>query len=234
MSSPRGEARRHRATEADLTTRARIRRAAIARFGRDGFDANLRAIAADAGVTAPAIIKIFGSKDGLHAACDAHVFEIIRENKSAVVGGANPPGALLTQMARAAEYRPMILYVLRSFQAGGDTARAFVDHMTDDALAYMAEGVASGLIVPSRDERGRIRFLVGATLGNLLLEVLYAPDSDAVDSEAFWDAALQRLGLAGLELYTEGLLTDHSMLDKYLQYISDPPMDAAATASTTD
>ncbi|RFZ34875.1 HTH-type transcriptional regulator BetI [Mycobacterium marinum] len=49
---------------ADLTAKARIRNAAVARFARDGFQkVNLRAIATSAGVSEALIFHHFGSKD---------------------------------------------------------------------------------------------------------------------------------------------------------------------------
>ena len=63
----------------DLTARARIRDAAVARFGRDGFRAPVRAIAEDAGVSAALVIHHFGSKDALRAECDEHVLRVIRD-----------------------------------------------------------------------------------------------------------------------------------------------------------
>lgn len=219
---------RSRHDVADLSTRARIRHAAVRRFARDGFDASLRAIAADAGVSAAAIIKHFGSKDGLRAACDEYVFETIRTSKRDVmVAKEEAPGAFIAQFARVAELRPLVVYVLRSYQAGGDTARAFIDHMAADALEYVREGVEAGTIVPSRDEEARVRFLIGATFGNLLLQLLFASDEVAFESDEFWEGALRRISLPGLEIYTEGFIMDRTLLDTYLLYISDPPTDAA-------
>ena len=63
----------------DLTARARIRDAAIRRFGADGFGASVRAIAAEAGVSPGLVIHHFGSKDALRASCDEHVLRVIRE-----------------------------------------------------------------------------------------------------------------------------------------------------------
>jgi AcrR family transcriptional regulator len=211
-------------SDADLSTRARVRQAAIARFGRDGFGVGLRAIAHDAGVSAASIVKLFGSKEALRAACDEHVFAIIRDSKRSVVADkAGAPGAFLGQLARMAEYRPLITYVLRSLQDGGAGARSFVDHMVADAVDYVRDGVAAGLIVPSRDEEARIRFLIGATLGALLLEVSTAPDPAALETDEFWERALGQLTPPALELYTEGFLTDRSLLETYLLYIPDPP-----------
>lgn len=215
----------------DLSTQARIRQAAIARFGRDGFDASLRTIAHDAGVSAASVVKIFGSKDALRTQCDEYVFAIIREGKRSVIAtSSGAPGAFIAQLARMEEYRPLIAYVLRTIQAGGPTARSFIDHMVEDALQYMADAVAEGLVVPSLDEESRIRFLIGATLGNLLLALSTEPDPGAIESAEFWDRALATLTLPALELYTDGLLTSREMLEAYLLYVPDPPVDAADLA----
>ena len=74
----------------DLTARARIRDAAVVRFGRDGFGVGVRAIAADAGVSAALVIHHFGSKDGLRAECDEHVLETVKREKSDAMGDQTP------------------------------------------------------------------------------------------------------------------------------------------------
>lgn len=217
-----------RAANDDLSTKAKIRDAAVARFGRDGFDASLRAIGRDAGVSAASIVKNFGSKEALREACDEYVFALIRDTKRTVVASqGTAPGAFIGQLAQLDEYRPLITYALRSIQRGGEYARGFIDHMVADALVYIAEGVENGLIVPSRDEEARVRFLIGATLGNLLIEIATAPDPSVVETNEFWERALGRLTLPALEIYAEGFLTDRSLLETYLLYISDPPTDAA-------
>ena len=61
-------------SEADLTSQARIRDAALVRFGADGFaGTSVRSIAADAGVSPALVLHHFGSKEGLRTACDEHV-----------------------------------------------------------------------------------------------------------------------------------------------------------------
>ncbi|WP_232499666.1 TetR/AcrR family transcriptional regulator [Agromyces humatus] len=215
------------AATSDLTSRARVRDAAIVRFGRDGFEVGLRAIAKDAGVSAAGIVKLFGSKDGLREACDEHVFAVVRDTKREVLADRGAPGAFIGQLAMMDGYRPMIAYTLRSIQAGGEHARDFIEHMVADAVEYVAAGVEAGVIVPSRDEEARVRFLLGSTLGSLLLELSMNTDPDAIDTAAFWERALGRLTLPALELYTEGFLVDRDMLDAYLLYIPDPPAEAA-------
>ncbi|HJE59178.1 MAG TPA: TetR/AcrR family transcriptional regulator, partial [Nocardiopsis listeri] len=49
----------------DLTARARIRDAALTRFGQEGFGVSVRAIAEEAGVSPGLVIHHFGSKEKL-------------------------------------------------------------------------------------------------------------------------------------------------------------------------
>jgi len=207
----------------ELSTRARIRAAAIERFGRDGFAVGVRQIADDAGVSAASVMKVFGSKEALRVACDAYVFRTVREAKRDVLVEPGAPGAFLGQLARIDEYRPLVGYVLRSIQDGGPHAAEFVDHMVADALEYIADGVAAGTIVPSRDEEARARYLMGAVFGALMLDAL-RPGAAADPGERML-GAIERTALPALELMSEGFLTDRSMLDAYLEYVPDPPVE---------
>ncbi|MEU8223691.1 TetR family transcriptional regulator [Kribbella sp. NPDC048915] len=205
----------------DLSTAARIRDAAIVRFGRDGFGAGLRAVAADAGVTAGLVVHHFGSKDGLRAACDAHVLGVIRSEKLKVTTRSLNA---ITQLADVEQYAPYALYSLRSMQAGGELGRQFVDRMAEDALEYLEVGVQAGTIKPSRDPVARARYLTYHYTGYLLLWMsLYG---GPVEIEQF-RTELRRLAdevtLPALELFTDGLLTDRTMLDDYVEYVNAPP-----------
>lgn len=211
----------------DLTTRARLREAAIARFASDGFSASLRAIAADAGVSAGLIVHLFGSKNGLRAECDDHVFARIRDAKRDVIGGPSGPGTMLHQLAHIDSYAPLVTYVVRSLVAGGEHARAFVEHMVADAMEYIREGVEAGQIVPSRDEEARVRYLTGAGLGPLLLEFSLNPPTDAADGAARVRDYIDSVMLPTLELFTEGFLADRQLLDTYLQYLSGDSKEKA-------
>jgi AcrR family transcriptional regulator len=206
----------------DLTTRARIRDAAVLRFAREGFGASVRTIAADAGVSPGLVIHHFGSKDELHAACDEHVLAWIVESKRRNMGRA-ASGQLVEVLAEAEEHAPLLGYVLRSLQSGGDVARAFVQHMIDDAVKYTAEAVGAGIAKPSRDEPARARYLVLASLGSLLLGLTLDPPEDPDDLQATVRRFIDEQYLPMLELFTEGFLTSRRMLDDYLVYVGDPP-----------
>jgi AcrR family transcriptional regulator len=207
---------------ADLTTRARIRDAAVLRFARSGFGASVRSIAADVGISPALVMHHFGSKRELHAACDAHVLDLIAEVKREHIGRA-ASGGLLVVLAQADELTPLVGYVLRSLQAGGAVGKAFVEHMIDDAEQYTAEAVVAGIAKPSRDERARVRYLVLSSLGALLLSVTLDPPEDAEDVSAAVRKFTSDMYLPMLELFTEGFLTTRRMLDDYLVYVSDPP-----------
>lgn len=233
--SARAPRRGSRATEQDdLTTRARIRDAAIERFARDGFGASLRAVAADAGVSAALVVHHFGSKDGLREACDERVLEVVRSTKRDVITDAAGATPMWDWFANVEDYAATIGYVLRSLQAGGELARAFVDHLTEDAVAYVRESVDAGVAVPSRDEEARARFLVRSSMGSLLLSLTLDPPDDPHDLAAATRRYVDSIALPALELYTEGFLTNRRMLDEYLLYVGDPPGDPAAPRGAGD
>ncbi|MFE5602591.1 TetR/AcrR family transcriptional regulator [Streptomyces coelicoflavus] len=67
-----------RVEKADLTGRARLRRAALELFAERGFEAtSTRAVAAAAGVSPALVTRHFGSKEGLRAAVDKDVLDRI-------------------------------------------------------------------------------------------------------------------------------------------------------------
>lgn len=206
----------------DLTTRARIREAAVARYGREGFSVGLRAIAEDAGVSAALVLHHFGSKSGLRAECDAHVLAVIRASKERALTGGGVQDLLL-QLASMDQYAPVVGYALRSLQAGGSLARDFVEQAAADAEAYTAAAVAAGTMRPSRDEAARARYLTVQGLGALLLDMTVNPPEDPTDVLAVLHGYRERMMLPAVELFTHGLMTDNTMLDAYLLYVGDPP-----------
>ena len=206
----------------DLTTRARIRDAAVLRFGQDGFRAPLRTIAADAGVSAALVIHHFGAKDKLREACDAHILgEIKRAKYENLATAAN--GRFLEYFATTEQFAPIFGYVMRSLQHGGPLAKAFLDHMIEDAVEYITAGVAAGVIVPSRDEQARARYLALSSLGAGLLSVTLDPPENPADLAAMMRGHFDAITLPVLEIYTEGVLSTRRMLDDYLDYVGDPP-----------
>ncbi|MCG7597009.1 TetR/AcrR family transcriptional regulator [Mycobacterium sp. PSTR-4-N] len=197
----------------DLTAVARIRDAAIDLFGRDGFRVSVRAIAAAAGVSPGLVIHHFGSKDNLHRACDDHVAETIRTAKSETIQ-ASDPATWLAQMAEIEHYAPMMAYLVRSLQSGGDLAKSLWRTMIDNTELYIEEGVRAGTIKPSVDPHARARFLGMAGGGAFLLYLQLHPDPS--DLRAVLRDYSEEMVLPALELYTHGLMTESTMYDAFL------------------
>jgi AcrR family transcriptional regulator len=215
-----------RSVPEDLTARARIRHAAIDRFGRDGFGTSIRAIAADADVSPGLVIHHFGSKAALRSECDAHVLETIRAAKTESMTSGHPDETM-AQLATISRYAPVLAYVVRSLASGGPLAAAFVAGMIDDAEVYLAAGVESGTIRPSRDPSARARLLVAQSIGSLQLAQLEGEAGRGTtptrDPARALDEISRATVLPALELYTNGLLTEASWLDAYVAYLDGTP-----------
>src|SRR6202050_3185285 len=162
----------------DLTAAARIRDAAIERFGEQGFTCGLLSIAEAAGVSAALVIHHFGSKDGLRKACDDYVAEEIRSTKSEAMNSSDP-ATWFAAMAEIEEYAPLMAYLVRSMQTGGELARTFWRTMIDNAESYLDEGVTTGILKPSRDPAARSKYLAITGGGGFLLYIqMHEPPKD--------------------------------------------------------
>ncbi|MGO9031731.1 TetR family transcriptional regulator [Mycobacterium sp.] len=197
----------------DLTAAARIRDAAIEQFGEHGFGVGLRSIAEAAGVSAALVIHHFGSKDGLRKACDDYVAEEIRSDKSEAMR-AKEPGTWFAQLAEIESYAPMMAYLVRSMQSGGDLAKMLWGRMIDDAESYLEEGVRAGTLKPSRDPRSRARYLAITGGGGFLMYLQM--HNNPTDLRAVLRDYTRDMLLPSLEVYTEGLMADSTMYDAFL------------------
>jgi AcrR family transcriptional regulator len=197
----------------DLTAAARIRDAAIERFGEHGFGVGLRSIAEAAGVSAALVIHHFGSKDGLRKACDDYVAEEIRSDKSEAMR-AKEPGTWFAQLAEIESYAPMMAYLVRSMQSGGDLAKMLWGRMIDDAESYLEEGVRAGTLKPSRDPRSRARYLAITGGGGFLMYLQM--HNTPTDLRAVLRDYTRDMLLPSLEVYTDGLMADSTMYDAFL------------------
>lgn len=198
---------------ADLTAAARIRDAAIEQFGEHGFGVGLRKIAEAAGVSAALVIHHFGSKEGLRKACEDYIAEQIYSSKSEAMR-SNDPATWFAQMAEIEEYAPLMAYLVRSMQAGGELANTLWRRMIDNAYVYMEEGVRAGTIKPSRDPAARAKYL-GITGGGGFLLYIQMHETPT-DLRAVLRDYASDMVLPALEIYTEGLMADRTMYDAFL------------------
>ncbi|WP_194818420.1 TetR family transcriptional regulator [Nocardia sp. XZ_19_385] len=201
----------------DLSTAARIRDAAIGIFGENGFTVGVRAIAAAAGVSPGLVNHHFGSKEGLRAACDERVLQLIRDKKIQTIKADNLGKGMLAALAEIEEYGSLVAYMVRSLQAGGPLAESLFEHMVSDAESYIQAGVEAGAIKPSRDPAARARYLmllnVGATV--LWMQMREQRDGKLDYRNAIRDLT-EELTPPALEFYTQGLLTDPTLLETVL------------------
>lgn len=153
----------------DRSTAARIRDAAITAFADHGVaGTSVRAIAGAADVSPALVMHHFGSKDRLRQACDRHVAARIREAKEQAVA----EGAALDPVGQIRAYEdglPLLRYLARTLGDGSPHVAALVDEMVADAHAYTEQAVATGLMRPSEDPRGRAAVLTLWSLGAVVL-----------------------------------------------------------------
>jgi AcrR family transcriptional regulator len=197
----------------DLTAPARIRDAAIEQFGQHGFDTGLRTVADAAGVSAALVIHHFGSKEGLRQACDQYVGDMIRESKTEALQSMSP-ATWFAELAEIESYAPVMAYLMRSLQSGGELGRMLMRQMIDNAEGYIEDAVRAGNIKPSRDPKARAKFLAMIGGGGFLLylQMHDTPTDMAAVLRDYGDEMI----LPALELYTYGLMTDSSMYEAFV------------------
>ncbi|HEX8866859.1 MAG TPA: TetR family transcriptional regulator [Lentzea sp.] len=183
----------------DLTARARIRDVALARFGVDGVaGTSVRAVAADAGVSAALVLHHFGSKDGLREACDAFVLD-----------GLSAEGDLGEVLAAAT---PVRRYLARALLDGTAGASALFDSIVARTEDWLVQGEAEGWVRPCSDARARAVTYVSWLLAPLVLgqQVGRLLGGDPADV-----GVAVRGAVAGLEMLTHGLFADDRFLQAY-------------------
>ncbi|MGV9331676.1 TetR family transcriptional regulator [Nocardia sp. NPDC003726] len=200
----------------DLTTAARIRDTAIEVFGEHGFQVGVRKIAAAAGVSPGLVNHHFGSKDGLRAACDDRVLQLIRDEKVKAITASSVKAGMLDALAEIESYAPLVAYMVRSLQAGGPMAESLFEHMAADAEGYIEKAVEAGTIKPSRDPAARARYLMLLNVGATMLYMQMRQHRDEkIDYRKAIRELSEELTPPALEFYTQGLLTDSTILDTF-------------------
>ncbi len=191
-------------SDSDLTARARIRDAALARFGADGVaGTSVRAVAADVGVSPGLVLHHFGSKEGLRQACDEHVIAAIR-------GGGGESSAALGEALQAAT--PIRRYLGRALLDGTAAASTLFAEIVERTEEWLAEGEREGWVRPSADPRARTVVYVSWLLAPLVLgdQVGRFLGGDTAET-----ATAVRGARAGMEMLTDGLFADDRWLKAY-------------------
>jgi hypothetical protein len=121
---------------------------------------------------------------------------------------------MLAALADIEEYGPLVAYMVRSLQSGGPLAESLFEHMVSDAEVYIQAGVDAGTIKPSRDPAARARYIMMLNLGATLLYVqMRQKPGEKLDFRKITRELTDELTPPALEFYTQGLLTDPTILD---------------------
>jgi AcrR family transcriptional regulator len=184
-----------------LTARARIRDAALTRFGTDGIaGTSVRAVVVDTGVSPALVLRHFGSKEGLRQACDDHVLEGIR-------AGAQAGTDALGEMLQAAT--PVRRYLARALLDGTPAASTLFDEIVDRTEQWLAAGEEEGWVRAASDARARAVTYVSWLLAPLVLGDHVGRLLGGHPAET---ATAVRGARAGLEMLTTGLFADDRWL----------------------
>ena len=191
-------------SEADLTASARIRDAALERFGTDGYaGTSVRTIAADAGVSPALILHHFGSKDGLREACDAYVFDFFRDMLARA--GDRQPTEAMSQFGGVTDAAPPLMrYLMKQASDDSPRANALVADIVELTKQSLEAMTAKGYLKSTDDPDMRAAILVMLRLGPFLLSgaVHKATGADILHPEG-----LQRMYRTTIEILESGIYT---------------------------
>jgi AcrR family transcriptional regulator len=174
-----------RATNEDLTAKARIRNAALdlyAKFGEDRV--SLRAVAAEAGVTLGLVQHHYKTKAGLRDAVDQLVVDYFAVAIAEVPnqGGRGKLAAARDEAVRRmlAENPPVVNYIRRSVLEPSDERTHLLDVLVDLTRREIAALRDAKLASTRRRETTQVIAVVVRQLGELLLQPLVDATWDRV------------------------------------------------------
>lgn len=195
----------------DLTTRARIRDAAVRLYGRDGFArTTVRSVAAAAGVSPALVIHHFRSTAELRRACDEHVLS----GPTRIGHEKTDPDRFRTllhsYLAEPERYRGILDYISSSLTEASPAGDAFFDAVVENTQELIEAGIADGTIRAFDDVQAVAVLVASHSMASLTLRRHLARTLGAGDLDV---ELTRRLGLPALELYTHGFYTDGRFLD---------------------
>lgn len=128
----------------DLTSRARLRDAAIALIAT-GEKPTARSVAARANVSIGLIRHHFGTMDGLLLTCDEHVATLIRNAKNDAIRGPIPN---VLEVLRETGQDNVLGYLAHRLTDSSTAIDSLVDQLADDAAGYIRRAIDADLLTP--------------------------------------------------------------------------------------
>ncbi|WP_237109261.1 TetR/AcrR family transcriptional regulator [Nonomuraea sp. MG754425] len=180
-------------SEEDLTTRARIRDAALGLFAEQGVKATtIRGIAEAAKVSPGLVQHHFGSKEALRRSCDEYVLAYLRDQVNAGITEHNlEKPEFIESVHRTAP--PLMKYLGRALVEGSPAAAT----MFDDLVRLTEEHLASDEPGSDDDHRARAAVLTAMKLG---ITVLHEHVSRALGTDMYAQQGALRVSKAQLDL----------------------------------
>jgi TetR/AcrR family transcriptional regulator, regulator of cefoperazone and chloramphenicol sensitivity len=182
----------------DLTSRARIRDAAMRLFADQGERATtIRAVAEQAGVAPGLVSHHFGNKQGLRDACDGYVLDYLRQiiKQGVDEHGVADPAYLDSVYQGAAD---VLRYVARALVDGSSGAAALFDNFVALTEEYLASHPPSG--ETQSDPRTQAAVIVAMRLG---VWVLHPHLLRAMGAETLTPQLMSRLSAAVLDVMSQ-------------------------------
>lgn len=196
-------------SDEDLTTRARIRDAAVRLFGGEGFDAtSVRAVAREAEVSPALVLHHFGSKDGLRHACDRYVIDELFDRKHELAHG-DVAASIGRWLADIEQFQPMIDYLARMLTSASPAADELFDALLAGTSRMLDEQIAAGVVRAPTDRAVTALYVTAQGLAPLVVrhQLTRTLGVDPLSAEG-----VRRATIPLLELYTHGLYADDRLL----------------------
>ncbi|HEX6299682.1 MAG TPA: helix-turn-helix domain-containing protein [Acidimicrobiia bacterium] len=181
----------------DLSTRARIRDAAMIEFADKGSKgATMKSIATAAGVSVGLVQHHFGTKDGLRAACEERVLDLVRFKTDALEAGSiTDPQVLSTLMSMGPQVQR---YVGRALVEDSPGIRGMVDDVMSLAEFFLNSHWPERFPPKSQKTRDAAAVMTAINVSTMVMQSHLAR---RMHIEPFSEEALNRIGVATFDVW---------------------------------
>ena len=187
----------HVRPDEDLTTRARIRDAAMVEFSEKGLrGATMRGIASAAGVSLGLVQHHFGTKEGLRAACDERVLELVRFKIRALEEGVLGEPQVLSKLLSMA---PLVQrYVARALVDGSPRMAGLVDEVMAKTEEFLTSRWPDRFAAGTRRTRDAGAVMTAINTSTMVLQANLA---GRMDVEPWSETAIRRIGIGMFDIF---------------------------------